>query len=50
MSNKGGSSKKHCLVGFKRPKSTMSKRNNKAKAKDRKAEAVAAFQAFTKGC
>lgn len=50
MSNKGGSSKKHCLVGFKRPKSTMGKRGNKARARERKAEAIATFQSFMKGC
>ncbi|MDP2691011.1 MAG: hypothetical protein Q8O95_01235 [bacterium] len=50
MSNKGGKSHKHCLVGLKRPKSPLHKRDNKAKARVRKAEAVMAFQALTKGC
>lgn len=50
MSNRGGKQKKHCLVGMKRPKSTLSKRDNKAKARDRKAEAVKKFQELTKGC
>jgi len=50
MSNKGGKSQKHCLVGLKRPKKNLAKRVNKAKAKERKAEAVAAFQELSKGC
>lgn len=50
MSNKGGKQKKHCLVGLKRPKSSLSKRANKAKAKDSKAEALEKFQALTRGC
>lgn len=49
MSNKGGRSKKHCLVGFVRPKSTMGKRANKQKANARKADAVQEFQQLTAG-
>jgi len=50
MSNRGGKSKQHCLVGLKRPKSSLSKRANKAKARARKAEATQKFQELTKGC
>ncbi|MDF2378702.1 MAG: hypothetical protein P1V18_00565 [Candidatus Gracilibacteria bacterium] len=49
MSNKGGSSAQHCLVGNIRPKSKLSKRENKAKARARKAEAMHAFQQLTVG-
>jgi len=49
MSNKGGRSHKHCLVGMKRKKSTQSNRDNKAKARKRKAEKVAEFQQLTAG-
>lgn len=37
MTNKS-TSKKHCLVGFKRPKASMAKRRNKAKARARREE------------
>jgi len=50
MSNRGGKSKQHCLVGLKRPKSSLSKRRNKDKARERKAEANKKFQDLTKGC
>ena len=49
MSNKGGRQKKHCLVGLQRPKKNLGKRANKAKARARKADAVAAFQELSKG-
>lgn len=50
MTNKGGRSHKHCLVGLNPPKSPLYKRRNKAKTNARKAEAMMKFQALTKGC
>ncbi|MDP3975387.1 MAG: hypothetical protein Q8P95_00545 [bacterium] len=49
MSNRGGKSHKHGLVGLKPPVSPYAKRRNKVKARARKAEAVKAWQAATKG-
>jgi len=49
MSNKGGKSRQHGLVGINPPKSAMYKRTNKAKAKARKAEGMARFQDMLKG-
>lgn len=49
MSNRGGKSHQHGLVGMKTPVSAMAKRRNKAKANARKAESLKAFQALTAG-
>ncbi|MGE3278573.1 MAG: hypothetical protein AB7J40_02095 [Candidatus Altimarinota bacterium] len=49
MSNKSGKARQHGLVGINPPHSPMYKRRNKAKAKARKADAMAKFQDMLKG-
>jgi hypothetical protein len=49
MTNKGGKARQHGLVGINPPHSPMYKRNNKAKAKARKAAGMARFQEMLKG-
>lgn len=48
MTNKHAS-KQHCLVGNLRPKSKQSKRDQKAAARERRAERVSKFQELIKG-
>lgn len=50
MSNCGGKQRQHGLVGIEPPKSSFWKRRNKGKARERKSEAVKAFQELQKGC
>lgn len=49
MTNKGGKSRQHGLVGIEPPHSPEYKRRNKAKAKARKADSMAKFQELTAG-
>jgi|CXWL01.1.fsa_nt_gi hypothetical protein len=49
MSNRGGKSPQHGLVGINPPHSAQYKRTNKAKAKARKASALEVFMSHSRG-